>query len=344
MPRPLDPILLQHFVAVCDEGSIARAAEREALVGSALSKRIAALEAEVGVELLVRRPQGALARRPSLAYADTLGEPSISVSPGGQLDQLLRQQAAQLGRLPAYRMQVSSLDAAFRMVAAGLGMALLPLEAAAAHAGAGQIALVPLSDAWALRRFVLVTRTAAPPRSGVSTGGGGTSAWARLEQVLGQRARRHAGDRIGREQPQRIELQFLGHRHAGELAAIERVLHVAQRQQREHRFAARRCHRSDERARHQRMRARRALETLRDLVAAAARRGLRRCQHPGLATERFPVGLAPAQQRVHGPQTATKRSSSSGLSFAGYEATAWGGISGPKGLPAHRRWTSCTAR
>ncbi|MCU0921351.1 MAG: LysR family transcriptional regulator [Burkholderiaceae bacterium] len=58
MNRPLDPVSLQHFVAVCEEGSIARAAEREALVASALSKRIAALEAEVGVPLLLRRARG----------------------------------------------------------------------------------------------------------------------------------------------------------------------------------------------------------------------------------------------------------------------------------------------
>jgi len=58
MQRPLDPVSLQHFVAVCEEGNIARAAARESLVASALSKRIAALEAEVGVALLVRRRRG----------------------------------------------------------------------------------------------------------------------------------------------------------------------------------------------------------------------------------------------------------------------------------------------
>jgi DNA-binding transcriptional LysR family regulator len=279
MPRPLDPVSLQHFVAVCEEGSIARAAEREALVASALSKRIAALEAEVGVPLLVRRrhgveptpagqallararevlagldqlrvelgafgagvqgsvrvlaspsvlaerlpddiavfleqqpgirigldermspdivrsvregnadlgvlwdlidlsglqvlpyrtdklcvamsPDHALARRPSLALADILDEPSINVAPGGQMDQLLRRHAALLGRLPQHRMQVSSLDAACRMIAAGLGLAVLPLEAATPHAGAGRMALVPLAEPWAVRRFVIVTRAA----------------------------------------------------------------------------------------------------------------------------------------------------------------------------------------
>ncbi|MDE2397300.1 MAG: LysR family transcriptional regulator, partial [Burkholderiales bacterium] len=58
MARPLDPISLQLFVSVCEERSIARAAQRESLVASALSKRMAALEAELGVALLVRRRSG----------------------------------------------------------------------------------------------------------------------------------------------------------------------------------------------------------------------------------------------------------------------------------------------
>lgn len=279
MPRPLDPVSLQLFVAVCEEGSIARAAAREALVGSALSKRIAALESEVGVPLLVRRRQGVeptpagqallararevlagldrlrvelgafgagvqgqvrvlaspsvlaerlpddiaaflarhpgihigldermspdivrgvregtadvgvlwdlidlsglqvlpyrtdrlcvalapdhpLARRPSLHYADTLDQPSINIGPGGQLDQLLRRQAALAGRLPSHRMHVSALDAACRMIAAGLGLAVVPQEATIPHAGAGRLAMVPLADPWAVRRFVVVTRAA----------------------------------------------------------------------------------------------------------------------------------------------------------------------------------------
>jgi DNA-binding transcriptional LysR family regulator len=279
MPRPLDPVSLQLFIAVCEERSIARAAEREALVASALSKRMAALEAEVGVPLLTRRRQGVeptpageallararevlaaldqlrvelgafgtgvqgsvrvlaspsvlaerlpediaafmaeqpgiqvaleertspdivrgvregnadlgvlwdlidlagvqvlpyrtdrlcvalspehpLARRPSLTFADTLDQPLIGVSPGGQLDQLLRRHAALLGRLPSYRMQVSSLDAASRMVAAGLGLAILPMEAAIPHAGAGGLTLVPLAEVWAVRRLVVVARPA----------------------------------------------------------------------------------------------------------------------------------------------------------------------------------------
>jgi DNA-binding transcriptional LysR family regulator len=278
MTRPLDPVSLQLFVAVCEEGNIARAAARESLVASALSKRISALEADVGVPLLARRrrgveptaagqallgrarellagldqvrvelsaygqgvqgsvrilaspsvlaerlpddvasfvglhpgirisldermspdivrgvregradlgvlwdhitdlaglqalpyrsdrlcvamsPEHPLARRPLLRYVDTLDQMSINVSPGGQMDQLLRRQAALAGRLPSHRMQVSSLDAACRLVCAGLGLAILPAEAVAPQAGAGRLALVPLAEPWAVRRFVVVAR------------------------------------------------------------------------------------------------------------------------------------------------------------------------------------------
>ncbi len=193
MSRPLDPVSLKHFVAVCEEGNIARAAARESLVASALSKRVSALEAEVGVPLLTRRRRGveptaagqALlvrarevlagldqmrvelsaygqgvqgsvrvlppvgerlpddgsweltgsdmgamrgvvagggAGRPSLRFVDTLDQPSINVSPGGQMDQLLLRQAALAGRLPAYRMQVSLAQRmAGHLVAAAAG-------------------------------------------------------------------------------------------------------------------------------------------------------------------------------------------------------------------------------
>jgi DNA-binding transcriptional LysR family regulator len=74
------------------------------------------------------------------------------------MDQLLRRQAALIGKLPAHRIQVSSIDAACRIVAAGLGLAVLPREVAVPHAGAGRLALVPLAEPWAQRRFVVATR------------------------------------------------------------------------------------------------------------------------------------------------------------------------------------------
>jgi DNA-binding transcriptional LysR family regulator len=275
--RPLDPVSLQLYVAVCEEGSVARAAAREALVASALSKRLAALEAELGTPLLVRHARGvaptpageallararellaamqraraelgefadgvqgsvrvlaspsvlaeqlpddigrflarhprlrvsldervsadivralldgaadlgvawdrvdladlvarpyrrdrlcvvmppthALARRPTLRLAEIVAEATVGVSPGGLLDRLLRREAARLGTELTHRIQVSSMDAACRIVAAGLGLAILPREVAVPHAGAGRLALVPLAEPWAERQFMILTR------------------------------------------------------------------------------------------------------------------------------------------------------------------------------------------
>jgi len=56
--RDLDMTTLRLFVAVCEQHSIARAGEAANIVGSAISKRLAALEDTVGMKLLVRGRRG----------------------------------------------------------------------------------------------------------------------------------------------------------------------------------------------------------------------------------------------------------------------------------------------
>ncbi|UOB06797.1 LysR family transcriptional regulator [[Acidovorax] ebreus] len=53
-----DLLSLKLFVAVCEHRNIARAAQQEAIVGSAVSKRLTQLEDTVGARLLVRRRHG----------------------------------------------------------------------------------------------------------------------------------------------------------------------------------------------------------------------------------------------------------------------------------------------
>ena len=277
MPRHFDPVTLRLFVAVCEERSIARAASREAIVASAVSKRIAAVERDIGAALLTRgrrgveptaageallrqardvlgvmermhaelsefttgaqgsvrvvasvsvlaeslpddissflaryqavrvslderlsqdivrsvregsadlgvlwdaadlsglqtvpyrsdhlcaalHPSHPLAKRKRLRFEETLAHIAIAVAPGGMMETMLRRQAALAGKSPIHRIQVSSLDAACRIVAAGLGMAVLPREATAPHASASGLTMVPLSDRWAVRRFVICSR------------------------------------------------------------------------------------------------------------------------------------------------------------------------------------------
>jgi DNA-binding transcriptional LysR family regulator len=56
--RDLDLTTLRLFVSVCETGNIARAGERANIVGSAISKRLAQLEDQVGTPLLARKRHG----------------------------------------------------------------------------------------------------------------------------------------------------------------------------------------------------------------------------------------------------------------------------------------------
>jgi DNA-binding transcriptional LysR family regulator len=286
MERLLDPFSLRLFVAVCEEGNIARAAAREAIVASAVSKRITALEDAVGMPLLSRARRGVtptaagevmlrearellqsmarlhaeigafaggvhgsvrvvaapsvlaeqlpadigrfveahpllrvslderpsvdivrmvregtadlgvlwditdlqgldtlpyrsdrlcvavrqddpLAGRATVTLAEALPRLAVGVAPGGRMDLLLRKAAAALGSMLVYRVQVSALDAAARIVAAGLGPAVLPREAVLALEDELGLSLVPLSEPWAHRHFMLCVRPSAAATSAV---------------------------------------------------------------------------------------------------------------------------------------------------------------------------------
>lgn len=56
--RDLDLTSLRLFIAVCEEGNLARVADQNSLVASAVSKRMAQLEADVGTPLLIRNRRG----------------------------------------------------------------------------------------------------------------------------------------------------------------------------------------------------------------------------------------------------------------------------------------------
>jgi DNA-binding transcriptional LysR family regulator len=103
-------------------------------------------------------PAHRFAGRKQLRFADTFHEPSVGLAPIGTVDAVLRRQAALLGHTLTHRIQVSGLDAACRIVGAGLGVAVLPREAAAPYASASALVMVPLAEPWALRRFVICSR------------------------------------------------------------------------------------------------------------------------------------------------------------------------------------------
>lgn len=279
MHRHFDPVSLRLFIAVCEEGNIALAAEREAIVPSAISKRVAALEDHVGTLLLNRGRRGIeptaagevllrqareilsmmerthaelsafkdgvhgsvrilaslsvlaealpddiarflirntsvritleekisaeivrsvregradlgicwnagnltdldqvayrsdhlcvvartdhpVAQHAEIPFAEVLDHEMINVQPGSIMQLMLQRHAAIIGKRLSFGNEVANFDSASRVVAAGLGIAILPFEIASAQASALGLRLVPLADEWATRRFVIVSRPA----------------------------------------------------------------------------------------------------------------------------------------------------------------------------------------
>lgn len=74
---------------------------------------------------------------------------------------LLRRAAAQHGRLLSQRVAVSNFDSVFRVVRAGLAISVVPVEVARRYAEVHGLAVMPLTDPWARRRFAVCMRSAA---------------------------------------------------------------------------------------------------------------------------------------------------------------------------------------
>jgi DNA-binding transcriptional LysR family regulator len=108
--------------------------------------------------VLVLPPRHRLGGRTPIAFADTLDEQWISLTPGAAMLQQQQQAALASGRAFKLRMQVRSFDAVGHMVASGLGIAALPKDAALPIIRAMKLAWRPLSDPWAKRRLLVATK------------------------------------------------------------------------------------------------------------------------------------------------------------------------------------------
>lgn len=275
--RSFDPVSLRLFIAVCEERNIAAAARREAIVPSAVSKRISQMEDEAGVALLERgrrgvsltpagetlcryardmldlldrmraelgvfaegvqghvrvfgsksavaqilpgdigrfaqryrdvrvsleereiwevvrgveegradlgvcwdavefgslqtfpytsdhlavvvHPEHPLAGRETVAFEDTIDHEHVDIVARSIMKTTQRNAAAAAGKQMRYRIQVSTVDAAYRIVAAQLALAIVPREEAEPIHQALGLQVIPLSNDWAKRQFVVCAR------------------------------------------------------------------------------------------------------------------------------------------------------------------------------------------
>ncbi|SNT56428.1 DNA-binding transcriptional regulator, LysR family [Tardiphaga sp. OK246] len=275
--QSFDPISLRLFIAVCEERNIANAAKREAIVPSAVSKRISQMEQEAGVQLLERgrrgvtvtaagealcryareslqlldrmqaelgafadgvqghvrvfasksavaqvlpedislfakryrdvrvsleereiwevvrgveegradigvcwdavdlrglrtspyhrdqlavvvHPDHPLAKRTSVSFEDTVDYEHVDIVARSIMQTMQRSVAAAAGKQMRYRIQVSTVDAAYRIVAAQLAVAIIPQEEASTIQQTLGLKVIPLSNDWARRQFVVAVR------------------------------------------------------------------------------------------------------------------------------------------------------------------------------------------
>lgn len=86
-----------------------------------------------------------------VSLVDALKYPLISIRIGGSLDGLVRTYAKALDDEFQPRLTVSSIDAAFRFIEVGLGIAVLPASMLKPYAGVDQFVAKPLEEPWAVR-------------------------------------------------------------------------------------------------------------------------------------------------------------------------------------------------
>ena len=99
-----------------------------------------------------------LAKLRAVSFEAALDYEHVSLSPASAVPTMLNREAALLGRTLSQRVVVSNFDAAIRVVRADLAISVIPQEVAQAYAGAGGVRVIPLTDAWAHRKFVLCVK------------------------------------------------------------------------------------------------------------------------------------------------------------------------------------------
>jgi DNA-binding transcriptional LysR family regulator len=99
-----------------------------------------------------------LAGHAALSFEQTLDYEHVCMQPNNAVPIMLQRAAASAGRSILYRVLVSNFDAAFRVVSANLGISVLPVQLSTLYASASGVKMIPLTDAWAQRRFSICFR------------------------------------------------------------------------------------------------------------------------------------------------------------------------------------------
>ena len=99
-----------------------------------------------------------LARRASIPFAELLDHDFVGLDRASALQRFLASKAAPTGRPLRLRVQLRSFDAVCRLVECNVGIGIVPETTARRVARTMQVAVVNLTDAWAVRELTICIR------------------------------------------------------------------------------------------------------------------------------------------------------------------------------------------
>jgi DNA-binding transcriptional LysR family regulator len=106
---------------------------------------------------VVAHPTHPLAGRKRCAFEETLEHEHVGLQASSAVNVMLARAAAIAGKRLMYRSTVSNFEASLRVVRANLGISIIPKEVTS-HADVLGLKVIPLTDAWAKRRFAICYR------------------------------------------------------------------------------------------------------------------------------------------------------------------------------------------
>ena len=146
-------------------------------ISSAIARAVADSRADIGIlnagahgealtvlpyredELVLIVPRGhPLAARRRVRLRDALAHDFVGAHPGSAVNDRLHRAAAELGLPLRLRIQVGGYDAMSLMVAAGMGVGVLPRLSARLYLSALNVRAVTLDEPWARRQLVVCVR------------------------------------------------------------------------------------------------------------------------------------------------------------------------------------------
>ena len=117
---------------------------------------------------VVMREGHPLAGVDDLRFADVLDDDLIALESGSSMMRLLAEQAVIVEKTLQVRVQVRSFEAVCRMVQAGLGIGLLPYQAAQVLGKGMGLVVRPFSESWARRTMLVCVKKDRPPNTSLA--------------------------------------------------------------------------------------------------------------------------------------------------------------------------------